>query len=298
VLGWGRRDIYARLFIALALLLGACANNTSGGLAPPAQIRGTFTPPVKHSPSARKKTTAVARPGSTVGPPKHRTPSGALATFDDLGSVGAMARAYAQATPARRLYYEIAYVEGNTPSQSSLDHIKTIFARDLAKPGGITVRLGAKIPKTQDEYSLADIAALSSRYRAHWSQGDTATMWLVSLNGSLAGAQGVLGVAYRASEVAVFPDQMDQATTAIVNYAAIERSVVTHETGHLLGLVNIAYESQYNHADPQHPGHSKYQTSVMYWAIDDISVAALLGRGPPDDFDRYDRADLATLRTK
>jgi hypothetical protein len=34
----------------------------------------------------------------------------------------------------------------------------------------------------------------------------------------------------------------------------------------------------------------------MYWAIEDMSIATILSGGPPDDFDQYDRADLASLR--
>ena len=72
--------------------------------------------------------------------------------------------------------------------------------------------------------------------------------------------------------------------------------MLTHEVGHLLALVSIGYDSPHDRDDPDSPGHSTERGSVMYAAVEDISVASLLTGGPPDDFDRFDRDDLAGLR--
>jgi hypothetical protein len=207
-----------------------------------------------------------------------------------------MQGAYLRAAPASKLSVEVAYVQGAAPSQTALDHLTTVLRRETKKD--VTVALGAQIPNTRSTYTFEDIQRLSARYRRGASGGAIATAWLVYLNGSLAGGDGVLGVAYEASEIAMFPDEMSRAETALVDRAAIERSVIVHEFGHILGLVNIGYVSRFDHEDAEHPHHSKYQTSVMYWAIEDISIAVLLHGGPPDDFDRYDKADLASLRAR
>jgi hypothetical protein len=60
--------------------------------------------------------------------------------------------------------------------------------------------------------------------------------------------------------------------------------------------VNIGYRSRFNHEDPAHPNHSNNPGSVMYWAVEDISIRNVLRGGPPPDFDDADRADLAMLR--
>ena len=73
----------------------------------------------------------------------------------------------------------------------------------------------------------------------------------------------VLGVAVDASTVAVFQDTSDS-----VNFLGrpsadeIERAVTVHEAGHLLGLVNLVYQSPIDHEDPDHPGHSNNEDSV------------------------------------
>ncbi len=232
-----------------------------------------------------------------------------------------MARIILGASPARRLVIEIAYVAGRRPSQQAVDHLRTILERETSKPDGVRPTFGAELPTTRSSYSLNNLLALEQRYRrlhssgevaTIWiaalklaleqryrrlhSNGEVATIWIAALNGDYAGGSGTLGLAFTATAFALFEDQIQQAANVFVSADSIERSVITHEMGHLLGLVNIGYRSHYDHEDPQHPHHSKYQTSVMYWAVEDTSIATILRGGPPDDFDRYDRADLALLR--
>ncbi len=76
--------------------------------------------------------------------------------------------------------------------------------------------------------------------------------------------------------------------------AAIEEAVVTHEAGHLLGLVDLYLGT--GRGDPEHPGHSRNAQSVMYWAVESNLVAHVLSGGPPHEFDGDDLADLAAIR--
>jgi hypothetical protein len=219
----------------------------------------------------------------------------ANAYADDAG-VGSMARILLRAAPARRLVVEIAHVSGRQPSQQALGHLKAILQRELAKPAGIEFDIDAEITNPRDSYTLSNLLSLESRYRRQHSNGDTATIWIAALNGSYSGGSSTLGLSFRATAFALFEDQIQQAANVFVSSSSIERSVITHEMGHLLALINIGYRSHYDHEDPQHPHHSKFQTSVMYWAVEETSISTILQGGPPDDFDQYDRADLALLR--
>lgn len=282
--------------VALVLLATACSAKTA--------------PPSSGEPSGGRGPTsgASARPttsrGTTQGGGGSASPTASSGThvpesgrrYSDDGSVGSMARAYLRVAPARRLRIQIAYVKGRAPDQAAVDHVVSILRREADKPDGIEVSIGPALAVTSDAYSLDDIAAIERRARSEHSAGSVATMWIVYLNGTFGGDNATLGVAYEGSGLAIFLDQVDSAATTLVQPGAIERSVLAHEIGHLLALVNLGYRSGYDHEDPDHPGHSRYTDSVMYWAIEDISVAALLSGGPPDDFDKYDRGDLEALR--
>lgn len=238
---------------------------------------------------------STAPPGGSV--PASANPTASKPAYEDFGPVGGMARAYLRATPARRLVVEVAWVAGFEPNGGTLAHLEATL-RDVAdKPEGVSVVRGTSFSSSAETYSVADIRNLEARYRGRFSGGDTATMWIVYLNGRLAEQEGALGVAYGATSAAVFRERLNDATTAIINEAAIERAVASHEMGHLLGLVNIGYRSRRNHEDAAHPNHSSNQESVMYWAIEDVSVRNVLGGGPPDRFDADDRADLEQLKS-
>jgi hypothetical protein len=286
-------------FCCAALLVAASACTAKTG--PGADGAGGTTSP-KPKTSAHKSAASGSAGSTQGGGARATTPGGGGGTggggaiFDDHGSVGAMSLAYLRSSPARSLVVEIDYVTGFKPAQTATDHLRAVLSRELGKPGGVSVLVDDEIPIQRTAYTFDQIDGLESRYRSHRSSGDTATMWLIYLNGDLAGDNGTLGVAFRASEAALFKEQIRGAASPLVDADSIERSVIVHESGHLLGLVNIGYHSKFDHEDPDHPHHSNKRTSVMFWAIEDISIATILRGGPPDDFDNYDKGDLQQLR--
>ena len=189
-------------------------------------------------------------------------------------------------------------MSGRKPGTGALAHLESILKRELAKPGGVDVRLGAEMATSRTSWTVDDLVAAEKQFRAEHSGGSRVTMWIGYVGGEFAEGPSALGAAFAASAAAVFRDRITQATSAVLLASEIERSVLVHEAGHLLGLVNIGYTSRFDHEDAQHPNHSNNPDSVMYWAVEDVSVKNLLGGGPPSDFDQADRADLAMLRSE
>lgn len=207
-----------------------------------------------------------------------------------------MARTYLRSSPASSLAVEVDWVSGRDPSPAALDHLGNVLNRELDKPGGISLRRGNRISSSRSSWTIADLAALERANRGVHSSGSRATMWIGYVGGSFASNPNALAVTFSASAAVIFRDRIDDAASSLVLAPAIERSVLVHEAGHILALINIGYRSRFDHEDAAHPNHSKNSASVMYWAVEDISIANLLRGGPPDDFDDADRADLAMLR--
>jgi hypothetical protein len=289
------RTVVRRAARVVLLLLALCACSRAVTVSPEpgtsSSPRAGGTPGGTVSSGGSGRTSAGASSGSTAT----TVPA---ASYDDHGPVGSMAKTFLRASPARKLIVEVDWVQGREPSGVALDHLESVLQSVVRKPDGVVVERGAAMASARNEYTVQDIRAMEAAHRTRHSGGAVATMWFAFLNGSFAQNTDALGVSYEASAAAIFGDRIDAATTAVLLASEIERSVVTHEAGHLLALLNIGYHSAFDHEDAEHPHHSKSKDSVMYWAVEDISIRSILGGGPPSDFDDADRADLRSLGGK
>lgn len=194
-----------------------------------------------------------------------------------------------------KLAIELNGVNGRIPSSDALNTLRSKLGGVLDKPGGIQILSPQTFTSTQNVYSLDDVKRLERVHRTRHSEGDTVVMHYLFLNGRFEN-EGVLGIAYGSSSIVIFSDQVQNASTPLVPPEAIMRSVLVHEAGHLLRLVNNGYESPRNHEDPEHPGHTRHEDGVMFWAVESLSVASVLQGGPPVDFHPDSLADLEDLK--
>ncbi|MEY2434239.1 MAG: hypothetical protein QOC92_3964, partial [Acidimicrobiaceae bacterium] len=185
---------------------------------------------------------------------------------------------------------EVRTQSNASPRQSTIDHVTSVLRSVSAKP--VDVAQGAGIAGAEKSWSADELRTIADQGA---SQGEgRAVIHLLFVHGSFGGDDSVLGVALRGDTAAIFPDQVDSASTPLVGSGGIEVAVVTHEVGHLLGLVDLFLST--GRQDPDHPGHSTNSKSVMFWAVESSLVADLLQGGPPKDFDSADLADLQTIR--
>lgn len=210
-------------------------------------------------------------------------------TIDALGPVGSAARQILQPEPFTEIVIEIAFVEGREPSPDTTAHLEEEIERASQKPVSVDTH---EIQGGKGSYTSADIRGLSESSRTE--SAPRASIFLAFLDGGFAENDQALGVAVAATVAAVFPDRIGSLST-LLQPGGVERAVAVHEVGHILALVNIGYESASDREDPEHPSHSSNKSSVMYWAVETLSVADVFAGGPPDRFDEADIADLRML---
>lgn len=223
----------------------------------------------------------------------------AAAPIDDNGPLGINTRLYLS-HDIPKLIVEVDAEKGYEPTSSALDRLRSRLASVADKPNGIQILPVETFTDDRSPWSEDDLLAVERKYRDNYSSRSAMVLYVLYVDGSYSEQSDALGLAYDSSTYAVFAEKIrESAATPLVPAASIEQAVVVHEMGHVLALVNLGYTSPRDHEDPDHRGHSSDPNSVMYWAMDNVGVANLLGgrADPPDDFDADDRADLEDLKS-
>ena len=302
---------FSALGVSLLLLLAACGGGASTeGLTegevfdgsnttpPPGAIPTTAAPPAGgpdvgpggDAPSGGSQPGASPRPRPGGGGPSGGGGGAAPTTVNPQRAHGPTG-SFAAVLLREDLTVEVLAQSGAQPSGPAFSHLisnlSEVAGRSVGTSGPIAVEGGAKDWTADDLKAIADSKAVRPP--------GSATMRMLFLHGTFEGNGGVLGVAVRGDVLAIFIDRVRSTGGLVGDSAGVERAVMLHEAGHVLGLVDLYLDT--GRADKDHPGHSPNQASVMYWAVESDAIASVFGADPPDTFDAADRADLARIKS-
>ena len=293
------RGRWGAALLALALL-AACAGDDDGAGRTPTTAPGE-APPTSLA-EAGPAATSGGGAGATTGAPTEQATAGgggptpsAPASVTPLppGGVGALAGPLLRPGHGDRIVVEVRAQAGAEPRSETLQELVAM----LREVSGKTVVVDGIDPLPGSAQSWTSSAIVrAGDGAAERSQGGTqVVLRLLFVRGTFDGDDSVLGVAVRGDLAAVFSDQVARTSGLLTSSAVVEHAVTIHEVGHLLGLVDLAIDT--GRDDPDHPGHSTNQDSVMYWAVESDLVGQVLGGGIPTELDAQDRADLARIRS-
>ena len=233
--------------------------------------------------------------------------SGCIFSGDNLvqgsenhGIPGGLALACLRSSQYKELILEIDYESGYEPQKETLDLLEQRLDDVCDKPRGVTIELQLTNFEHTGDWSSDEIRIKSKEILSESAMSGDILRWHYLFPSGKYVDDGVLGVAVDASTVVMFLDSIAEAENCILlicrpNAEEIEKSVTIHESGHLLGLVNIVYTSDIDHEDKSHPNHSNNEDSVMYWAVETADVGNIISGELPNSFDSADLSDLDKL---
>ncbi len=190
-----------------------------------------------------------------------------------LGAVGEAAADLLSGETFGGLSLQLLYVEGMRPTQATVDNFQDFLRERLNKPDGISLTLQEIASPGQEVYTTQDIRELEDEVRTLFSTTDNLAVCGIFLDGSYEGnteSGSVLGIAYRNTSFVVFGETIREFSGQPLapSTAVLETTVVNHEFGHLLGLVNAGTPLQSQHQDTEHGRHCTAEDCLMYWTAE------------------------------
>jgi len=222
---------------------------------------------------------------------------------------------FIRGSPYSKLHIVVDYVKGAEPNEAALN-VLVATAREVLDKKEVTLTKHENIPaKGADHaYTFKEVNEIELEHRRDYTGGDTAVMYFLYLDGVSEKDTkdgSVLGAAYRGSSVVMFKNNIRKAVEQNKGQLGgllgpstqqmetiVERAVLVHEMGHLLGLVDNGIPMQKDRLDrdPNHtPKHSTNPKSVMYWAVENTGGLKNFLQGNTDipyRFDEDDKADI------
>ncbi|HMB61831.1 MAG TPA: hypothetical protein VKN36_02085 [Eudoraea sp.] len=197
-------------------------------------------------------------------------------TIDTSGNkkpVGDAAGDMLSADPFNAIHFEIFHVEGFEPTPSTIDNFKTFLQERINKPAGVTIELKEIASPGPAIYSINDIRDLEDDLRTKYNGGSEMAVFGLFIDGEYSEntAEGsVLGVAYRNTSFVIFEETVKSFSNQPLGpgTTVLETTVINHEFGHLLGLVNAGTAPQSDHQDVEHGRHCTIDDCLMYWTAE------------------------------
>jgi hypothetical protein len=208
---------------------------------------------------------------------------------------GAAAHDLLSADTYQSLSIEIQAMQGFEPTAQTKSNLMQFISARVNKPGGVTILDDPPIPpQGKGPYSLNDVGMIEAANRQHYTTGKSAVVYFLFLDGSSTddnaqNGTAVLAYAYQNTSMAVFEKTIQSSSGSLpgqVSATTLETTVVEHEFGHLLGLVNLSPGTpmQTAHQDTAHGNHCNVQSCLMYWSVntsDVLNNLISLGGKPP-----------------
>jgi len=214
---------------------------------------------------------------------------------DDLHNkaVGYSANQLLSSATYKSVKIEVQYMTGFAPDASALNHLQTVLSAYLNKPSGISIvtkEISASISTT---LSVDQVRTIEEQNRTVFTTGDQLGVYFLYTNGNYTD-NGVLGVAYRNTSMVLFGKKIHDNSGGIgqASRTKLEATVLEHEFGHILGLVDLGSTMQTNHKDSAHGNHCNNSNCLMYYAAETTDILGFLITGNIPSFDTNCAADL------
>lgn len=191
------------------------------------------------------------------------------------------------------LKIEIQYTPGYKPDDGVVNQVENFLKARLNKPSGISIT-ERQIPSLgKNQAARNDVVSIEDQYRTQYANSKEIALYVLIADANYTD-NSVLGFAYRNTSICLFGKTIYDNSGAIgqANRTQLFATVLEHEFGHLLGLVDIGSPMQVSHADNSHPNHCNNKSCLMYYAAETTDILGFLMAGNTPTLDNNCLNDL------
>ncbi|PEN12937.1 hypothetical protein CRI94_13115 [Longibacter salinarum] len=226
---------------------------------------------------------------------------GSTPAFSSREAPGDSARSFLDDTNFTVLALEVDYMTGYRPEDTALADLRSELVQHLDK-ASITVESLTEIPAAgQDTYSTNDIVDLEDQYRDAYTETRSDTLWayVLFVDGKFT-TQNVVGIAYYNTSQAFFGQTIEEISGGVTqpSKANVEATVLRHEFGHNLGLVNNGTSMQQDHQDDPNGAHCTNDQCVMYYSIETTNFFGNAFDGSVPGFEQFCTEDMDAIASQ
>ena len=207
--------------------------------------------------------------------------------------VGASANELLSSGTYHSVRIEIQYMTGFAPDAGAISHLQSFLGSLVSKPSGISVITNEISPASNTTLSVDNIIDIERTHRTAFTTGDQIALYVLLTNGNYTDGN-VLGISYKNTSVALFGKKIHDNSGGLgqASRTKLEATVLEHEIGHLLGLVDLGTPMQSNHKDAAHGNHCNNSSCLMYYQSETSDILGFLITGSIPSLDANCRADL------
>ena len=211
-----------------------------------------------------------------------------------------------------RLWIEVDWMMGVEPEYTKQDTHEPLEVLEdtlytYSKRTDVTVEKTHNtlaLPHKKSVHSLKEIKELENLHRAIEITEEVFSIYIIYLNGSYSKNDPkypTLGLTFSSSSIAIFKEQIDTVEPPIKagkkneKNRDLERAVLLHELGHLLGLVGSYGEPVVPHEDIAHAGNCANTDCVMHYSVNSTRYTYELKGAIPQDYSDDCKNDLVDI---
>jgi hypothetical protein len=190
---------------------------------------------------------------------------------------------------------EIIWEEGHALSTDVLSDFQNFILQYAHKPAGVNITTRSVSASGNNAFTTQDFRSFEDANRTVYNEGQTLGLFIYVVGGNYE-EEDVIGQAYRNTSFALMSGRIKELTGGVgqPDEDLVKQTIMRHEMGHLLGLVNQGTEMVNDHQDEANGSHCDNDECLMYFAIaSDGFMQNVIGMSQPPALDANCKSDLS-----